>query len=128
MTTLFGHSDVVSAVDLNADVIVSGSADKTLKLWKRDGTLRELPGHKGSVSTVKISPNGQFIVSGSLDGTVRIWGLDGKLLNTLKGDTGGINDLVISPDSKFIVSTRRHLIYWKICEIWRVLIPESTIK
>ncbi|NCR74313.1 MAG: TIR domain-containing protein [Microcystis aeruginosa K13-06] len=104
VTTLFGHSDVVSAVDLNADVIVSGSADKTLKLWKRDGTLRELPGHKGSVSTVKISPNGQFIVSGSLDGTVRIWGLDGKLLNTLKGDTGGINDLVISPDSKFIVS------------------------
>ncbi|MBC1195736.1 TIR domain-containing protein [Microcystis aeruginosa BLCCF158] len=116
VTTLFGHSDVVSAVDLNADVIVSGSADKTLKLWKRDGTLRELPGHKGSVSTVKISPNGQFIVSGSLDGTVRIWGLDGKLLNTLKGDTGGINDLAISPDSKFIVSGN-----WdKTLKIWRL--------
>ena len=116
VTTLFGHSDVVSAVDLNADVIVSGSEDKTLKLWKRDGTLRTLLGHKGSVSTVKISPNGQFIVSGSLDGTLRIWRLDGKLLNTLKGDTGGVHSVAISPNGKLIVSGN-----WdKTLKIWRL--------
>ncbi|MBD2290667.1 TIR domain-containing protein [Microcystis wesenbergii FACHB-1317] len=116
VTTLFGHSDVVSAVDLNADVIVSGSFDKTIKLWKQDGTLRTLLGHKGSVSTVKISPNGQFIVSGSLDGTVRIWGLDGKLLNTLKGDTGGVHSVAISPNGKLIVSGN-----WdKTLKIWRL--------
>ena len=116
VTTLFGHSDVVSAVDLNADVIVSGSADKTLKLWKRDGTLRELLGHEGLVTSVKISPNGQFIVSGSLDGTVRIWGLDGKLLNTLKGDTGGVHSVAISPNGKLIVSGN-----WdKTLKIWRL--------
>jgi WD40 repeat protein len=116
VTTLFGHSDVVSAVDLNADVIVSGSFDKTIKLWKQDGTLRTLLGHKGSVSTVKISPNGQFIVSGSLDGTLRIWRLDGKLLNTLKGDTGGVHSVAISPNGKLIVSGN-----WdKTLKIWRL--------
>ncbi|MGV2389523.1 MAG UNVERIFIED_CONTAM: hypothetical protein LVR29_18545 [Microcystis novacekii LVE1205-3] len=108
----------MSSVDWNTDVIVSGSWEQTIKLWRRDGTLlRTFKGHEGSVTSVKISPNGQFIVSGSSDGTVKIWRLDGKLLNTLRGHTESIVEAVaISPDAKFIVSGS-----WdKTVKIWRL--------
>ena len=117
VTTLFGHSDVVLAVDWNADLIVSGSGDKTIKLWRRDGKLlRTIKGHEGSVTSVKISPNGQFIVSGSSDKTVKIWRLDGKLLKTLRGHNGGVNSVAISPNGKFIISGSLD----KTVKIWRL--------
>jgi WD40 repeat protein len=53
------------------------STDKTIKLWKSDGTpITTLIGHKGSVTSVSFSPDNKIIASASKDGKVILWSLD----------------------------------------------------
>jgi WD40 repeat protein len=56
-------------------ILVSGSADKTIKIWRLDTgeLLQTLNGHSAAVNSVAISPDGEFIVSGSSDKTIKIW-------------------------------------------------------
>jgi WD40 repeat protein len=56
-------------------MIVSGSDDKTLRLWDISGNPigQPLRGHERGVNCVAISPDGQMIVSGSSDKTLRLW-------------------------------------------------------
>ena len=70
--------------------IVSGSEDKTVKVWDCDKgkEILSLKGHTGPVTSVAISPDGKRIVSGSHDRTVKVWDADnGKEMLTLKGHT-----------------------------------------
>ncbi|MCW5953938.1 MAG: pentapeptide repeat-containing protein, partial [Propionibacteriaceae bacterium] len=55
--------------------IVSGSYDKTVRVWDAQSghQLLELHGHTDTVRNVSFSPDGMRIVSGSLDRTVRVW-------------------------------------------------------
>jgi len=74
--TLQGHSDYVSSVAFSPDgkLIVSGSWDKTVRLWNTTGKPIGQPFHINSyVTSVAFSPNGKLIVSGSWDKTVRLW-------------------------------------------------------
>jgi tetratricopeptide (TPR) repeat protein len=56
-------------------MIVSGSDDKTIRLWSLDGSPIGVPfaGHTSWVNSVAFSPDGQMIVSGSVDNTIRLW-------------------------------------------------------
>ena len=63
--------------------LLSGSWDKTIKIWDIDsnGTLITGPvlqGHTWEVWSVAMSPDGKFIASGSSDHTIRVW--DGEEL------------------------------------------------
>jgi len=57
---------------------VSGSGDKTVRLWDLESgeCLRTLEGHRSSVSSVSASPDGRRAVSGSWDRTLRLWDLE----------------------------------------------------
>ena len=57
--------------------VVSGSYDKTVRVWDLDspGLPRVLEGHSGEVTAVALSPDGRRVVSGSHDNTVRVWDL-----------------------------------------------------
>jgi WD40 repeat protein len=55
--------------------IVSGSDDKTVKVWDA-ATGHEtltLMGHTRAVTCVAFSPDGKRLLSGSPDGTVKVW-------------------------------------------------------
>ncbi|BCL33810.1 hypothetical protein [Nostoc sp. MS1] len=76
LNRLEGHTDIVWGVAFSPDgqLLVSGSTDKTLKIWRSDGTLLQtLEGHTSAVTSVAFSPDGQTIASASLDQTVLLW-------------------------------------------------------
>ena len=75
---LAGHTDSVLAIAFspNGKLLVSGSSDKTVRLWEADtGKLRRTrEEHTAPVSTVVFSVNGKKFWSGSSeDDTIRSW-------------------------------------------------------
>jgi WD40 repeat protein len=60
---------------LDGKKIISGSYDKTIRIWNIEALKEEdiLEGHSDSVSSVSISPDGKKLISGSYDKTIRIW-------------------------------------------------------
>jgi hypothetical protein len=109
LRSLEGHTDWVWAVAVSPDgrFIVSGSSDRTVKVWELESgrLLRSLEGHTDGVWAVAVSPDGRFIVSGSEDRTVKVWELEsGRLLRSLEGHTDWVRAVAVSPDGRFIVS------------------------
>lgn len=68
--TLVGHQGGVWCCAVQDDHIVSGSTDRTLRVWRLSSGewLRTLSGHASTVRCVRIF--GNHIVSGSRDSTV----------------------------------------------------------
>jgi len=109
LRTLEGHTGSVSSVSITPDGrrAISGSSDKTLRLWDLDcgECLRTLKGHTDTVESVSITPDGRRAVSGSLDKALRVWDLDnGECLRTLKGHKSSVSSVSITPDGRRAIS------------------------
>jgi len=90
--------------------ILSGSRDKTIKLWNVVGkciyTLSE-DGHTDWVSCVRCSPaeDSDIVVSAGWDKLVKVWNLKTSRLQTdLVGHTGYLNTVTVSPDGSLCAS------------------------
>jgi len=106
--TLSGHSHPINSVAISTDGywMVSGSWDKTIKMWNaRNGAeLRTVKGHKGRINAVAISPDGKWFAS-SGSRTVRTWdATSGKQLNIFKGHDNNVGAITISNDGRQIAS------------------------
>ncbi|MBD2567409.1 AAA-like domain-containing protein [Anabaena lutea] len=102
-----GHKAAVLAVHISPDgqQIATAGVDKTIKLWKPDGTLiKTLSGHQSIVRVVKFSPDGKMIASAGDDTTIKLWKRDGTLLKTIPTNSAGIWTMDFSPDSSTIIS------------------------
>jgi guanine nucleotide-binding protein subunit beta-2-like 1 protein len=105
-----GHSKDVLSVAINKEnkYIVSGSRDKSIKIWNSIGentsTLQE-NGHTGWVSSVKFSPDSNQIISSGWDRVVKIWNFKNhKLQANLIGHQSFINSVTVSPDGSLCAS------------------------
>ncbi|MEG4922361.1 hypothetical protein Q5690_18065, partial [Microcoleus sp. F10-D1] len=86
---------------------VSGSSDKTIKVW--DLTTRNelftLKGHSESVNAVAVTEDGKRGISGSSDKSIKVWDLTiGKELFILKGHSNSVNAVAVTPDGKRAIS------------------------
>ncbi|MEH2225974.1 nSTAND1 domain-containing NTPase [Nostoc sp.] len=131
---LEGHTNSVNSVSVSPKdpLIVSGSKDKTVRLWKLDGTpvkTRFPMTHDGAVRSVNFSPNGEYIVSGGDDKTVKLWKKDSTFLDSAKEDEDSILFVNFSPDGKTIISTSHDgtVRLWRIDNIASKLLKPSKI-
>ena len=88
--------------------IVSGSLDKTVRVWDADTGQPVGPPITGPdrVTSVAFSPDGKRIASGTDDNTVQLWNIEsGQPVGPpLTGHTGAVNSVAFSPDGQRIVS------------------------
>jgi U3 small nucleolar RNA-associated protein 13 len=130
---LEGHSEIVLALDhgANGSVLVSGSKDRTAKIWAPSVTGDETTswgygcvgiceGHAESVGAVAMARGGdnlKFMFTGSQDQTIKMWDvsevpiqfdnravLPCKSLTTHKAHEKDINSLDVAPNDRFLVS------------------------
>lgn len=101
--TLYGHKLPVMCVDVSYDsqLLVSGSADKTIKLWGLDfgDCHRSLHAHDDSVTCVRFQPQTHFFFSAGKDGMVKYWDADrAEQILLLSGHKGAVWSLDLSFD------------------------------
>ncbi|RKZ88364.1 MAG: hypothetical protein DRR19_12605, partial [Candidatus Parabeggiatoa sp. nov. 1] len=114
-----GHLSTVLSVAYSPDgqTVVSGSYDKTVKLWEVNTgrLLKTFHGHSSSVTSVAYAPDGQTVLSGSDDKTVKLWSVrTGLLLKTFAGHTRSVTSVAYAPDGQTVVSGS----YDKTVKLW----------
>ncbi|KAF8756927.1 WD40 repeat-like protein, partial [Rhizoctonia solani] len=75
---LKGHESLVKSIQFSNDGarIVSGSLDKTIRVWSAQSgqtALEPLEGHTDGINSIALSPDSSCIASGSSDHTICIW-------------------------------------------------------
>ncbi len=103
ISTLIGHTDTVCTLAVTATgELVSGSWDKTAKVWEGGNCKVSIEGHTQGVWAVLGLPDGN-IATASADQTIKIWNSSGKIVKTLeKKHSDCVRDLAIFSDKGFL--------------------------
>jgi len=99
LITLSGHQSAVwSAIQLGSGDIITGSADKTIKVWNKDGLIQHtLTGHTDCVRGLAATSGNEFL-SCANDATVRHWNATvGTCLSTFYGHSNYIYSVSVLP-------------------------------
>ncbi|MCU0644028.1 MAG: CHAT domain-containing protein [bacterium] len=101
----FHHAAQVSAAAFSPDgkKVLTGSWDKTAKLWTVAGDSIVVFKHNFPVTSVSFSPDGKKILTSSLDNQAKIWTLDGDSLAVFRHQKK-INSAVFSPDGRMVLT------------------------
>ncbi|XP_017783076.1 PREDICTED: WD repeat, SAM and U-box domain-containing protein 1 isoform X2 [Nicrophorus vespilloides] len=111
---LTGHTSDVTSCDFGPNfMLVTGSSDKTVRIWEWspgagfvEKSFSPLRGHKYGVTSVKVSPQGSMVATASIDGTAILWNLhSGNKIHTMVQVNGdAIRVCRFAPDSSVLVT------------------------
>jgi WD40 repeat protein/DNA-binding SARP family transcriptional activator len=101
-----GQTAIAVAYAPDGEEVAAGYEDGTVRLAETEesGGVRELEGHRLTVSGLAFSDNGRWLASASYDGTMRLWdlhGADDPLI--LRGDPNGMGSVSFSPDGRRLI-------------------------
>ncbi|GLB34723.1 putative PFU (PLAA family ubiquitin binding) [Lyophyllum shimeji] len=98
--TLIGHTENVCALDVTpGGAIISGSWDRTARVWKNFAAAYELKGHQQSVWAVLAVDEDQYL-TGSADKTIKLWQRH-KVIQTFTGHGDAVRGLALMPEIGF---------------------------
>lgn len=101
-----GNHEYVRAVSSDCQRLAT-AAKGVVHIWELQTSKLEwtFDHHKGHVTSLSFSPDGQKLASASLDKTVGLWGLEtGELLHILGPHDDIVSRVAFSPDGKLLVS------------------------
>jgi WD40 repeat protein len=115
LAILSGHTGWMRSLAFSSDgtSLVSGSDDKTLKLWdmQTGGVVRTFQGHTGPVYSVSISSDCTTIASGSNDGTVHLWNFQTGECYCVLELQEAVDSVQFSPtDPQHLISVSDHVV------------------
>jgi WD40 repeat protein len=109
--TLTSHTDAITVLAFSPDgqFLVSGSVDKTIKLWnvKTGQLIRTLSRHTDKIHALAISLDSQLLASAGSekDKTIKLWNLKtGRLIRTVVNGAQ-IASVSFSSDGKHLIDT-----------------------
>ena len=98
---------VAFASTARGPLLVTGSADKSVKLWNLDtlDAVRSYRGHSDFVTAVAVTSGGTMLASGGLDGGIRLWSPNSsRAQRRLYGHRGRVGGLSFSPSGDTLAS------------------------
>uniref|UniRef100_A0A915BX92 NLE domain-containing protein n=1 Tax=Parascaris univalens TaxID=6257 RepID=A0A915BX92_PARUN len=92
----------------SGEILVSGSDDFTLYLWRpttEKKPVARMTGHQQLINQVVFSPDARYIASASFDKSIKLWcGRTGAFIDTLRGHVQAVYQIAWSADSRLLVS------------------------
>ncbi|CAD6635305.1 BAG_1a_G0030850.mRNA.1.CDS.1 [Saccharomyces cerevisiae] len=109
--TLIGHEGNVCSLSFQDGVVISGSWDKTAKVWKEGSLVYNLQAHNASVWDAKVvSFSENKFLTASADKTIKLWQND-KVIKTFSGiHNDVVRHLAVVDDGHFISCSNDGLI------------------
>ncbi|WP_280234896.1 WD40 repeat domain-containing serine/threonine protein kinase [Nocardia cyriacigeorgica] len=115
-----GHTDMIVTAAFHPDGgrLVSGSWDKTIRIWDVSTGQQigpALTDHGDYVDAVAISPNGTTLASAGWDATIRLWDIDtgAPIGPPLTGDQA-CHAVAFGPDGTTLVSGDSTVRFWNV--------------
>lgn len=107
-----GHKGGIWTFDCTGKRVVTGSTDKTSKIWdlETEQLVITLKYHRNTIRSLKVYEN--YIITGSRDYTIGVWSIFGELLFRLDSHRQSVRCLDISDD--YLVSGS----YDGCCKLW----------